>query len=96
LQAITVLQIVWLKHRVVFSVVTKVALPFPLLSSSVKKSNSVAGKNCSAGPSAKCDGGEVGYGNKWICMLLGFIQDLSEEIYTDRREGEADVTVSVF
>jgi hypothetical protein len=29
-------------------------------------------------------------------MLLGFIQDLSEEIYTERREGEADVTVSVF
>jgi hypothetical protein len=27
-------------------------------------------------------------------MLLEFIQDLSEEMYTERREGEADVTVS--
>jgi hypothetical protein len=29
-------------------------------------------------------------------MLLGFIQDLSEEMYTERREGSTDVTVSVF
>jgi hypothetical protein len=29
-------------------------------------------------------------------MLLGFIQDLSEETYTERREADADVTVSVF
>jgi hypothetical protein len=27
-------------------------------------------------------------------MLLEFIQDLSEEIYTERREGDAEVTVS--
>jgi hypothetical protein len=29
-------------------------------------------------------------------MLLGFIQDLSEETYTERREGDVDANVSVF
>jgi hypothetical protein len=29
-------------------------------------------------------------------MLLGFMQDLSEEIYTERRVGYVDVTVTVF
>jgi hypothetical protein len=44
-------------------------------------------------PSAKCVCREAGYCNKWICVLLGLIQDLAEEINTERRESDSDGSV---